>query len=173
MVFVTHDQEEAMTLGDSVVIMNDGEIQQNGTPYEIYNEPTNRFVADFIGSPSTNMFDGTARITDGKLSVETEFCQVDLRDPSQDVDVTDGQQLVLGVRPEHLGLSVDQSEGHFQATVSVVEPHGQNDAVYMNVNGTEISVVTEPGLVTGDDEVGVNIDTDEVWLFDEDGKRLL
>lgn len=172
MIFVTHDQEEAMTLGDSIVVMNNGEIQQKGTPYEIYNEPANKFVADFIGSPSTNVLQATANVTD-TITIETELFDIELETPPGTVDIDDGQRVTLGVRPEHLSLSQETSSGHFSAVVSVVEPHGQNDAVFLDVDGSEVRSVTEPDLVSGEDKVGVSINKKKVWIFDEKGERLI
>lgn len=173
MVFVTHDQEEAMTLGDRIVVMKDGRIQQVGTPYEIYNEPENRFVADFIGSPPTNFLEGHVQIQDDTLTVKTEmfslsFSEVDITE----LGVEDGDSLQLGVRPELLNIVKD--EGLFQASVSVIEPHGSQDAVYLKAAGSELRAITGQGAITHEEEtVTVSIETDKVWLFGQDGTRLL
>ena len=114
-IYVTHDQEEAMTLGDRVVVMHEGRIQQVGPPMEVYQRPANRFVATFIGAPMMNTIDGKLESHDGRMT----FACGDLRIP---VDHVDGDGAVtLGIRPEHLVLADD---GPIELTVDVSEPLG-------------------------------------------------
>jgi multiple sugar transport system ATP-binding protein len=175
MVFVTHDQEEAMTLGDKIVVMDDGNVQQIGTPHEIYNEPQNLFVADFIGSPSPNLLDCTV-VEDGDGTR--------LRNPAFEVSVTDeqagvlqgrnGDRVVLGVRPEYLTLNDAETDGAFTANVDVVEPLGDRDAVHLSTDGQSLSAVTPQGRVGRQtDEVAVEMEIGRTWLFETDGTRLV
>jgi multiple sugar transport system ATP-binding protein len=171
MVFVTHDQEEAMTLGDKIVVMNDGYVQQIGTPYEIYNEPANQFVADFIGSPSPNLVECTAERTASGVAFVSDFCRIPATD-EQAAAVQDGQTVVYGIRPEY--LSIRDDEGHFTARLDVVEPLGDRDAIHLTSGDTSLSAVTPQGEVSRDhNEVHVVMETDEAWLFDEHGERIV
>ncbi|RDI69781.1 ABC transporter ATP-binding protein [Halopelagius longus] len=173
MVFVTHDQEEAMTLGDKIVVMDDGYVQQIGTPYDIYNEPENRFVADFIGSPSPNLIDCTVEETSDGVAFASDFCTIPATDEQAEAVRERGDETVVyGVRPEY--LNIREEGGHFTARLDVVEPLGDRDAVHISSGGTPLSAVTPQGEVSKDREtVNVQIRTDESWLFDEDGDRIV
>ncbi|MFB6105562.1 MAG: ABC transporter ATP-binding protein [Halobacteriaceae archaeon] len=173
MVFVTHDQEEAMTLGDKIVIMDDGRIQQIGTPYEIFNEPVNQFVATFIGSPSTNLLDCRTVETSDGVDVVGEFFEFSLSgDQVERFEGEDGESLRLGIRPEY--LDIDDEDALFRADVSVIEPHGSRDAVHLTTGGVELTAVTaQEHVARGTETVAVDIQRDEIWLFDGDGERVL
>jgi multiple sugar transport system ATP-binding protein len=173
MIFVTHDQEEAMTLGDKIVVMDDGHIQQVGDPHEIYNDPENLFVARFIGSPSINELEGRVTDTSNGLSVSTDLFDVDFPQSSvQSGNVTQSDELTLAVRPEHLDLHSEASL--FEADVDLVEPHGARDAVYLTASEKNLAATVNQGAVAdGQDTVAVDIDRDNLWLFDERGQRLL
>ena len=126
-IYVTHDQTEAMTLGDRIVIMKDGEIQQIGTPQEVFNHPANLFVAGFIGVPQMNFYDAElVKDSDGKYAVELENVHVTLSDEKQENlarnQVKEGP-VTLGVRPEHLHLA-DKAETKISGTVEVSEMMG-------------------------------------------------
>ncbi|EJN60805.1 ABC transporter ATP-binding protein [Halogranum rubrum] len=169
MIFVTHDQEEAMTLGDKIVIMDGGHIQQVGSAYEIYNEPTNQFVAEFIGSPSANMVEATVVETDGGLVVENEWFSLPLT--GDDPSLTGGETVTVGFRPEYLELDV--ADGQFELDVTVIEPHGKDDAVYLASGDTEFTAITEQGTITDESEtLSVRVAPENVWLFDHEGQRL-
>ena len=132
-VYVTHDQTEAMTLADRVVVMNAGEIQQVGTPTEIYNTPANTFVASFIGSPAMNLIEGVVRL-DGGPSVEIG----DVRLPVTPRDgLVEGQAVTLGARPEHLELS----DTGLPVSVAVVEPTGSETHVIGHLAGKDVTAV--------------------------------
>ncbi|ESP87064.1 ABC transporter ATP-binding protein [Candidatus Halobonum tyrrellensis] len=170
MIFVTHDQEEAMTLGDTIVVMNDGDIMQQGTPYEIYNEPANRFVADFIGSPSTNFFSCVASPEGGRIAVESDLFRTVLDDSWPD-ELPEGETVELGVRPEHFVLGGD--DPLFEASIDVIEPHGPNDAIYLSAGGTEMTAIeTQSRVDVTDSPLPVGFDEDHVWLFDGRGRRV-
>ncbi|WP_254810970.1 ABC transporter ATP-binding protein [Natronosalvus amylolyticus] len=170
MIFVTHDQEEAMTLGDSIVVMNDGHIQQIGTPHEIYNEPENLFVATFIGSPSVNLFECVVEPDAGLVNDVFTIPHTAVHLESLAVDA--GDAVTLGIRPEHLQL--DAEETLFEATLEVVEPHGERDVIHMRANDTDITAVTPQRQIDRErDRLSVTFDPDELWLFDASGDRLL
>jgi multiple sugar transport system ATP-binding protein len=179
-IYVTHDQEEAMTMGDRIVILNDGELQQVGRPTDVYENPANRFVAGFIGSPSMNFVDVEAEPVAGglRLTGTQEEFTYELSDHRADAfgDVTG--KCVLGVRPEHISV-VDGSEDAVRVRVDVVEPIGSDNYLYLDL-GTEASgfgtenatdfiarVPTGVEPATGD-VVDVAFDESAVHLFDAD-----
>ena len=134
MIYVTHDQIEAMTMADRIVVMNGGNIEQVGTPLELYDRPANRFVAGFIGSPGMNFLEGRIKIGArptfvGKQGVELPLPAGALQ------DIGDGRPVVYGIRPEHLALD---PAGETMAEVSIVEPTGAETQIFANVGGHEI-----------------------------------
>ena len=136
-VFVTHDQIEAMTLANRIVVMRDGRIQQIGTPTEVYQRPSNIFVAQFIGSPSMNMLAGEVR-ADGSIALERiGSVPWPQRGGGR---LPEGGRVVVGVRPDDLVVADGFSAGDFclEATVSVVEPLGPEVLVYADANGREL-----------------------------------
>jgi multiple sugar transport system ATP-binding protein len=138
-VYVTHDQVEAMTMADRIVVMHDGNVEQMGTPLELYDHPGNVFVAGFIGSPAMNFVEGTVRRGNGKVSVEaTDGTSLPLR---ADAPGQDGQRVIYGTRPEHLDLG-KEGDG-VAATVVVVEPTGASTQVYVSLAGAQLCAVFE------------------------------
>ena len=132
-IFVTHDQVEAMTMADKIVVMQDGLIEQVGAPLDIYDHPSNLFVAGFIGSPAMNLIRGTARTGDG-LTVEAHGCRLPVNVASS---VADGQPVIYGIRPEHLELA---DEG-LLVNIAVVEPTGSETLLNLRLDGGEDQIV--------------------------------
>jgi len=139
MIYVTHDQIEALTLADRIAIMKDGLIQQLDTPHSIYNEPTNRFVAGFIGSPGMNFLEGALeRETSGREDGEWIFVNSDLRIPLNGRSFMQtpeaGQPVEIGIRPEHIviGEAADQQSASFTAVTELVEPMGADTVIWTN-----------------------------------------
>ncbi|MFN3844632.1 MAG: ABC transporter ATP-binding protein [Paracoccaceae bacterium] len=126
-IFVTHDQVEAMTMADRIVIMKDGYIQQIGTPAEVFHKPANTFVAQFIGAPSMNMLD--AVYANGHLTVDGDRLAVVL-------PLADGTPLTLGIRPDDLVVTADP--GLFRGRISVLEPLGSETLAYVDIGGREV-----------------------------------
>jgi multiple sugar transport system ATP-binding protein len=169
-IYVTHDQEEAMTLADRIVVLNDGKLQQVGSPKEVYYRPANLFVADFIGSPSMNFFDVTLE-TDGEggrlvhdgFTYELSQGFVDaLRER------TDSTDFVFGIRPENARFGSPADEGKtVTGTVDVVEVVGSDNFIYLDIGGEEFRLRTtserEPDL---DSTVEVTFDERDINLFD-------
>jgi multiple sugar transport system ATP-binding protein len=158
-IFVTHDQVEAMTMADKIVVMDDGRIEQNGSPLELYDRPRNVFVARFIGSPAMNLVQGTVRRAEG-FSVEVNGYRLPVGAESE---AGDGQTVTYGIRPEHLDLADDG----FPAQVSVVEPTGSETLVFLRFGETDIVAVLrdwhdfEPGQT-----VHLRPRADRAHLFD-------
>jgi multiple sugar transport system ATP-binding protein len=130
-VYVTHDQEEAMTLGDRVVVMKDGIVHQVGTPYEVYEHPANRFVAGFVGTPPMNFFEGRL-VRDGeRLFFDEGDNRLAVSAAHRDRLATfAGQPITLGIRPEALSPATDQADAVLAVQVAVVEPLGDRADIY-------------------------------------------
>jgi len=146
-IYVTHDQVEAMTLGDRVVVMKDGWIQQVGEPLELYGRPANKFVAGFIGSPSMNFVDVKVADANGALWAETQGIRVKVPPIHTSRLVPyKGQQVTMGVRPEdlHPASGSDPREYCFDAVVDVVEPLGSEILLDLRVGNNTIVARVEP-----------------------------
>jgi len=169
-IYVTHDQMEAMTMGDKIVVMREGRIEQTGDPLELYDQPVNTFVAGFIGSPAMNFLPGTLRRNGDAASVHlTDGTEV--RAPANAAG-SDGQAVVLGLRPEHLSLGAG---GGIPTEVVVVEPTGAETHVSCRHQGTDLAVVFrdrhafEPGST-----IHLQPDLLHAHLFDaKSGQRLV
>ena len=148
-IYVTHDQTEAMTLGDRIVIMKDGFIQQVGTPQEVFNHPYNLFVAGFIGTPQMNFFNDAKLVkADGKYAVELGGITVELSADKQEklaANNVEPQDIVLGVRPEHIELGTDGITG----TVDVSEMMGSSVHLHVNALGRDVVMVVSTMNMTG------------------------
>ena len=148
-IYVTHDQTEAMTLGDRIVIMKDGFIQQIGTPQEVFNHPYNLFVATFIGTPQMNMFENAKLVkADGKYAVQLDNQTVVLSDEKQAKLAANNvaeQDIVLGVRPEHIELTAGGIEGK----VDVSEMMGSTVHLHVTSMGRDVVLVVSTMNMTG------------------------
>ncbi|MGZ6550819.1 MAG: ABC transporter ATP-binding protein, partial [Tumebacillaceae bacterium] len=144
-IYVTHDQTEAMTMGDRIVVMKDGIIQQVGTPQEIYNHPNNMFVASFIGSPAMNFLNGNLVEQNGAVYFQANSVNIQLPEGRtqalRDAGVV-GKAVVLGIRPENLHdeplVKETYPNSTINADVEVVEMLGAESYVYMNVGGQSL-----------------------------------
>jgi multiple sugar transport system ATP-binding protein len=169
-VYVTHDQTEAMTMGDRIAILNGGQLQQVGTPLECYHEPANRFVAGFIGSPSMNFMDVSLRRSpEGPTTLVHEAFEYDLTAEFAAGLETTADRLTLGIRPEDVRLARTDEAGTVAATVSVTEPLG--DQTYVNVEiDDETYTVSVPGGL--DLETGTRVELvmpeSSLHLFDRE-----
>jgi multiple sugar transport system ATP-binding protein len=162
-VYVTHDQIEAMTMADKIVILRDGVIEQEGTPLQVYDHPANIFVAEFIGSPAMNMLKGTVQ---GGHVVTAGGVKMPL--PKKH-GARAGQVVVYGIRPEHLDLGKG-----FQATVSVTEPTGPEIHVYADSGGEEIcAVLRERADLARGQKIDLAPRLDQVHLFDQDSGKVI
>ncbi len=137
MIYVTHDQIEAMTMGDRVCILNKGKIMQVDTPMEVYNNPKNKFVAEFIGSPAMNMWEGQLVKREGIVSFETESNVFPLPESkSTRASLWEGKEVYLGIRPENLIIVSEPNESTISAEVTGIELLGSDVLVYAKVGNT-------------------------------------
>jgi multiple sugar transport system ATP-binding protein len=149
-VYVTHDQVEAMTMADRIVVMHDGRVEQIGTPLDLYDHPANLFVAGFIGSPAMNFIKGKLHRAGDKVWVEAKD---GVRLPAeQRVAGCEGQDVVYGVRPEHMNV-VGPSNGGVPAKVTVVEPTGADTYVYAEIAGEQVCAVFDERYDFAPDQV--------------------
>jgi len=139
-VYVTHDQVEAMTLADRIVVMNDGYIEQIGTPMDLFMNPANTFVASFIGSPPMNQMPG--QITNSSAGLVAKINDVAIALPD-DINVEDGQSVVVGVRPEHLTLNAGDGASAVPISLDLVEPLGSEALLHASVGEHSLIVKTE------------------------------
>ena len=169
-VYVTHDQIEAMTMADRIVVMNNGVIEQSGAPLELFDDPANVFVATFLGAPSINLLDGRVVGREGELSVRLfDGSVVPVPDlPASLADAT----VLLGVRPHQ--LEIDEQGGPIRATVKVVEPTGVETFIFSDFEGQEVACQMPRRVAPGqDDAIRLSPSPGAILLFDkETGVRL-
>lgn len=172
-VYVTHDQLEAMTLADRIVLLKAGRIEQVGTPAEIYNHPVSRFAAGFIGTPAMNFINCIARHEDGMTVLDSG--QIKWRLPQSLFAIGDGQAVVLGVRPNHMSItSVDDQQIEVSGQVDLVELLGAESLVSLLHAGQEITALVPANRCP---QVGAqvcfNISISDLHVFDADTGRSL
>ena len=174
-IYVTHDQVEAMTLGDRIVVMKDGYIQQIGTPQEVFDHPSNLFVSGFIGTPQMNYFDARLTVEDGRYFVETDEIKVELSEEKQArlaAKKVETQDVVLGVRPEHLTIAKDG----IKCKVDVSELMGSSCHLHMTVGGKDvIIIVPTEGRATNYDgkELFLSFDGNVAHVFSKETQNNL
>ncbi len=176
-IYVTHDQVEAMTLADRIVVMHQGKIMQVGRPMEVYNNPQNLFVAGFIGSPAMNFFNVRLSHQKDRLVVQGEIFQLSVPEKSQDRFLrAGGRDLVLGIRPEHLYDS--QLKGPFpgaeplRATVEVVEPIGSQIILLASSGPVQLTACVDPQTeVKPNTEIKFLVDMNRMHLFDKQTQK--
>ena len=181
-IYVTHDQTEAMTLGDRIVIMKDGFIQQIGTPQEVFDHPANLFVAGFIGMPQMNFFDAKLEQDGGKYAVSVGGCKVVLSDEKQknlSGHKVAPQAITLGVRPSHMVLSKDPANT-LSATIEVSELMGSEVHFHANAEGRDVVVIVPTMDADGEridsfrsgDKLNLTFSGNVCHVFNKDGKNL-
>ncbi|MET2831813.1 sn-glycerol-3-phosphate ABC transporter ATP-binding protein UgpC [Mesorhizobium shangrilense] len=159
-VFVTHDQVEAMTLADRLVVMNGGRVEQVGTPGEVYTRPASRFVATFVGAPAMNMLEGVVTLDGLSLLGGSRRLAI----PRAGLPV--GTEVAVGIRPEAVRLVAQGTPGALDATVDLVEELGAGRVIYVDLDGAPFSVMTseaihpEPGTA-----VGLQFSPDDMHFF--------
>src|SRR6187455_50521 len=168
-VYVTHDQVEAMTMADRIVVMHDGRIEQIGTPLDLYDRPGNLFVAQFIGSPAMNVVSGTVRRATGRAHVEADGA---VQWPLDGGPGVEGQAVSYGIRPEHLTLA---SGGNgVPGEIIVVEPTGAETELLIRVGEEQVTLRTHGRpRVNPDEKVHLAVDPANVHLFDRNSGRRL
>jgi multiple sugar transport system ATP-binding protein len=168
MIYVTHDQVEAMTLADKIVVLDKGQISQSGAPLELYNHPANRFVASFIGSPAMNFLPATVTSGGDGLTVKLGDGSLTLSDRAR---LAEGP-VELGVRPEDISL-VNPGEGQVQGKIGVVEALGNTTFVHIDTGLGPVNVEADPAKrLEAGAAVGLQLNADKVHVFDARGKAV-
>jgi len=162
MIYVTHDQVEAMTLADRIVILNHGNIEQVGTPEEIYNDPANVFVAQFIGTPKMNIL----KVSQEEISSnQINFLGNNVKIPNVNLEK---KNYFIGIRPEHFSVS-DDSEYKFEPKIDLIENLGNEKIAYIKMNNHEISAkISSQNKI--ENQMGFN--SKDIFLFNENGERI-
>ena len=163
MIYVTHDQVEAMTLADRIVILNQGNIEQVGTPEEIYNDPANTFVAQFIGTPKMNILDlkGEDIVSENTI----KFLGNDIKFDKLKLNKTKN---FVGIRPEHLKVN-QNTQFTFNPEIELIENLGNEKIVYMKKDEHQLSAKILSNVEIGN---SIGFDLNDIFIFDENGKRL-
>ena len=180
-IYVTHDQTEALTLGDRIVIMKDGFIQQIGTPQVVFDHPANLFVAGFIGTPQMNFFDAELVKQDGRYAVVLDGMTIVLSDEKQERLAAHGvaaQHVTLGVRPQHISLQGDSTM--VKARMDVFEMMGSEIHLHATMNGRDMVIIVPTMDISGDyadaftigKEVDFTFSGSACHVFGSDGKNL-
>ncbi len=162
-VYVTHDQIEAMTMADHVVVMRDGIIEQQGRPLDLYDKPANKFVAGFIGSPAMNFIPAIAGEDGKSLTLDLGALRPQI---AIDHQIQPGRRVTAGIRPEHIGIT-NQGQGSFDVPVAVVESTGSSTFIAAATTPEMTIVETGRGSVQPGQAIGVTVDPAQVHLFDE------
>ena len=175
-VYVTHDQVEAMTMGSTIVVLKLGIIQQVGSPLDLYNKPSNKFVAGFIGSPSMNFIDCSITEENGSMYVQTDSFKLQMpEDKVAAVQAHGGRDFVFGIRPEDIRMKREKKEDFFAdfltADITVVEPLGKENYVDLSVGSNELMAIIggeaplEPGSA-----IDLTFNMDKMHLFESDAE---
>jgi len=174
-IFVTHDQEEAMTLADRILVMRGGVIEQSGSPMEIYSNPVNNFVADFFGSPSMNLIPGEVNYDGGTPRFRATGLSVRLPDRFNGVPAG---AMTLGIRPEHVDAvpAGNGATSDVELPVRLVEPLGKDTLLYFDVGMERPFVTVSEGIAMAELDsgarLGLTFARDKIFLFGSDGRRI-
>lgn len=181
-IYVTHDQTEAMTMGDRIVVMKDGIIQQIDSPTNLYNKPVNMFVAGFIGSPQMNFIDASLNKKGSKYVVtfgKKNKCEVEIPEASADKNALDklvGKEVVLGIRPENLHdeemFISAATTGIFEVEVEVTEMLGAETNLYLLYEGINITARVSPRNTSKPgDTIKIAVDPNKIHIFDKETEK--
>ena len=168
-IYVTHDQIEALSIGDRIAVLKDGILQQVGRPEEIYDSPRNMFVAGFIGSPPMNMLEGTIVQRDGNIGIDLGIAIFELQDiVKKAVKETKSSDVVIGIRPEHITIVEKNHKNAIEAKVNFLELMGRELHVHLTASGKSIIAIAEPTQhLEIDQQVWFAFDEQKVHIFDK------
>jgi len=169
-VYVTHDQVEAMTMGERIAVMSEARLQQVGSPQALYDHPDNRFVAGFIGSPSMNFIDVTVQRDGDKVTLKADGVDIPMPDRYKaSMKSHSGDKVVLGVRPEHLDVKQDGPSGSLNGNADVVEYLGNEELIHFTVGELDIvALIGSENRVKPGDDLTLEVLLDKVHLFNPD-----
>ena len=163
-IYVTHDQIEAMTMADKIVVMKDGYIEQIGSPLEVYDKPANTFVASFIGSPAMNMIEGIVEIKNNSFKLQVAETKIDLPNIKE---LDNGQKIIVGIRPEYL----IPSKNGIPAKIAVVEPTGSETHLLLRANDQDLTcVIRERQDFSPGQDVKLTAEKKSIHIFNYENK---
>ncbi|MBX2809813.1 MAG: ABC transporter ATP-binding protein [Cellvibrionaceae bacterium] len=175
MIYVTHDQVEAMTLANKVVVFSAGRVEQVGTPMDLYHNPANLFVAEFIGTPKISVLKGVIKNTEGDIDVEISPSERAILPTKRKFDASlVGHAVSVGVRPEHISI-VERNKGHLNASVDLVENLGREIYCHILFQGSDINMIVcldGDATVRAGENIGLSFDMERICLFDDSGNAL-
>ncbi|CAN5725497.1 sn-glycerol-3-phosphate ABC transporter ATP-binding protein UgpC [soil metagenome] len=174
-VYVTHDQVEAMTMGQRIAVMSEALLQQVGTPQELYDHPDNRFVAGFIGSPSMNFLEVAVQRSGDAVALKGDGLDIPLPDRYKDsIKDHKGDQLIVGLRPEHLDVKSEGPSGTLMGKADVVEYLGNEELIHVSVAGHDlVALIDSSNRVRPGDALELKVALDKVHLFDPESTLAL
>jgi multiple sugar transport system ATP-binding protein len=170
MIYVTHDQTEAMTMGDRIVLLKEGTVQQIDKPLDLYNRPSNKFVASFIGSPPMNFINGRIELTNASTFISSGgSVKIDLKHLNKSKLASfENKQVVIGIRPEDIKI-VDQQVSGTTLLAQLVEPLGNETLVYFEIDGIQaIARVPSSFSLSSNSMVNINFDTKKIHFFESE-----
>ena len=174
-IYVTHDQTEAMTMGDRIVVMRDGYVQQIDTPVNLYEHPVNTFVATFLGSPQMNIF--KVKLVKDKLYLdETTYLVVSEKIKNKMIPGYDGEELILGIRPSDFDIATSEDYDFKVSQIDLVEKLGNETLLYLDLPGREENTIVSLKLDMGDDLKGplyLKVNKDKIHLFNDKEESIL
>ena len=171
-IYVTHDQIEAMSIGDTIAILNEGVLEQVDKPNIIYDFPENLFVAGFIGSPPMNMFDGIFMEKSGNIYIDLGFTEYKLPNRFEKIKQMKINKMVLGIRPEDILISSEKVDNSIKAIIDIIEPMGREVEIHLNVGDHAVIALAKSieNLKIGD-EIYLILDDKKIHLFDKETKK--
>ena len=175
MIYVTHDQVEAMTLADRIVILNKGRIEQQGSPLDLYQKPANRFVAGFLGQPRMNFIPAIADSSEGETRLVIAASARTVLKPGKKFSIADGAKIELGIRPDAVTIAEVGADGAIPAKIVVVEHLGGSNLLYVQVDGLdELLTIEQRGKAefARGQEINLLFDPQQAHLFDSGGRRI-
>ncbi len=171
-IYVTHDQTEAMTMADRIVVMKEGYIQQVGTPYELYFNPVNVFVAGFIGEPPMNFVRAT--VTNGHIRIGSNDIDLSHKLGTENLKAYEGKEIVFGFRPEAAALRDEGDSCSIKCTVELTELLGDNTNVYIDIQGSKAILKVNPhDTPEMDSDIEFYIPYESVYLFDGETEKVI
>ena len=174
MIHVTHDQIEALTLASRICVMHKGQIQQFDTPDVVYNQPANRYVASFLGSPSMNFIEGHLMPREGRVYFECPVLELDVSDYAFAAPPAAQQACTLGIRAEHLSVAPSRAPGQVRAQLELVEPMGAHQIAWLRAQGVSLAMQTAPDLLLSTEApMELALQSRHVSLFDAASQQRL
>jgi len=174
-VYVTHDQAEAMSIGDRIAVMKNGKLLQVGTPEEVYENPKNMFVASFIGSPSMNFIKCIVKLRNGFYVLDCGDFKINISyERGREVDVLEGEEVILGIRPEDITILPERSSNAISASIELIEPLRPDMLIHLRIGNIKIVARSLSTLLwKPDDHVSISFNLRKLHIFRKNGEKIM